>query len=115
MTKFVKNQFSSSGYIHYEFEGTRHFIARFKYAKGGAAAFISFLINNFEVEEYLAEMKAGKSPLPIVEAKGFVLPHIKKWLREAGLPQTQEGFQTFLSQQIAARETLAQRNGKLFV
>jgi hypothetical protein len=58
------------------------FVARFKYGRGGMGSFKSFLIKFFTVEEYFAERAKNVAPLTIVEAKGYILPHIKRWARE---------------------------------
>jgi hypothetical protein len=99
MTAFVKEKFNLfGGYLTYEGK----FIARFKYAKGSAGTFQTFLIKNFTQEEYF-EARKTMSPLPILQAKGYIQPHIKKWLKEAGLPVTREGYETFLQRQTSAR------------
>lgn len=94
MTKFVKSQFvNSSGYVTYN----NQFILRDKYNKSTGGK-ITFIIKNFEVEEYLGRLGAGESPLTILESKGYLLPHIKKWLKEAGLPVTIEGKKMLVEQ-----------------
>jgi len=108
MTKFNRDQFNKGGeYIEYcmvpmpcPFE-QRKFVARFKYAKGSKASFVSFLIKNFTVEEYFARLDAGEAPLLIVESKGYIQPHIKKWLREGGYPVTVEGKERYIRDQVA--------------
>ena len=96
MTAFIKDKFQKDGmYVSYE----GNFVARFKHQKGAKASFITFLIKNFTVEEYFAAMNAGTAPLTILYSKGYLLPHIKKWLREAGLPLTQAGYQTLLQRE----------------
>lgn len=69
---------------------------------GGAAGFASFMRKHFTVEEYFALADGGMAPLTILETKGYMLPHIKKWLKEAGLPTTREGYEEFVRRQIAA-------------
>ncbi len=106
MAKFEKALFDfHGGYLHYNTpEGERKFVARFKHVKGDRAGFTKFLIKNFSVEEYFNALEVEKkSPLPILEAKGYVMAHIKKWLRDAGLPETQEGQKMLLEQRIAVR------------
>ena len=72
------------------------FVARFKYAaKSSLGPFATFLRRNFTVEEYFALVDADKSPLKIAESKGFVLSHIKKWLKRDGYPQTREGYEAW--------------------
>lgn len=102
MTKFVKEQFESfGGYTTY---GADHrFVARFKYQRGASGSFITFLIKNFEVEEYFGRLEAGEAPLPILESKGYLMPHIKKWLKAGGYSLDKEGHKAFIRDQIAAR------------
>lgn len=105
MTKLDKTAFDcNGGYLTYRVAGEERarFVARFKYRAGDAASFRSFLIKNFSVDEYFARTKNGEAPLPILESKGYVLPHIRKWLREAGLPETQAGQQMLVAQRVAA-------------
>lgn len=110
MTKFVKENFYGSEYVDYNIggpTGVSKFVARFKYAKSGKASFISFLIKNFTVEEYFSRLEAGEAPLTILESKGYLLPHIKKWLKEGNYPVTKEGFDQMIQDQIAARAARA--------
>ena len=94
MTQFVKEQFAiDREYVHYNGK----FVARFKHKPGSKASFVAFLIKNFTVEEYFAARESGLAPLQIVESKGYILPHIKKWLKEAGLPLTREGVAMLLA------------------
>lgn len=71
------------------------FVARFKWQKSAAGSFIKFLRNNFTVEEYFDRLEAGESPLEIVQSKGYLLPVIRRKLREAGYPDTMEGFEQY--------------------
>ena len=90
MTKFNKESFDYfGGYLTYGPD--RKFVARFKYRKTDRASFQAFLIKNFTVEEYFALRETPNpdnclgnpyAPLEILEMKGYVLPHIKKWLKE---------------------------------
>jgi hypothetical protein len=101
MTKFDKEAFTArQGYVFYDGK----FVARFKYKAGAAMNFVAFLVKNFEVEEYFARLEAGETPLAVVESKGYVLPHIKRWLKARGLPLTQAGFQMMIRQDIEARK-----------
>jgi hypothetical protein len=96
MTKFVKANFvNSGGYVTYD----NQFVARFKYAKGSAGSFITFLIKNFTVEEYFKALETSP-PLTVLQAKGYLQPHIKKWLKEAGLPVTPEGFKQLVARDV---------------
>ena len=94
MTKFVRDSFrNSNGYITYNDK----FVARFKYKRDGAGSFVTFLIKNFTVEEYFDAYDAGIAPLKIVESKGYLLPHIKRWLKEFGYPVSQAGYKQYLN------------------
>ena len=94
MTQFIKAQFQVDGaYVRYD----NKFVARFKHQRNAKGSFITFLVKNFTVEEYFAAMASGLAPLQVVEPKGYILPHIKKWLKEAKLPQTREGYAMFMS------------------
>lgn len=111
MTKFTKdNLHLSDGYLMYHPNGIGHtawddrkFVARFKYGQGGGS-FKAFLIKNFTVEEYFAQYDAGVSPLKIVEEKGYLLPHIKTWLKRDGYPVTKAGFEQYIQDQIEKRK-----------
>ena len=100
MTKFTRDSFSGTEYVNYV-DG--RFVARFKYAKGGKASFLTFLTKNFTVEEYFARLSAGESPLAILQSKGYVQPHIVKMLKAAGLPPTLAGFNQLVEQRVDAR------------
>jgi hypothetical protein len=102
MTKFVKEQFTSGEYAMYN----GRFVARFK--RGGRASFLSFLVKNFTVEEYFQKLEGEKmAPLTILESKGYLLPHIKKWLKEGGYEVTPAGFRKMIEDQISARQAKA--------
>jgi len=102
MTKFIKERFSGTEYVNYVTpEGTSKFVARFKYAKGSKASFLTFLTKNFTVEEYFGRLEQGESPLPILQSKGFIQPHIKKMLKEQGYPVTQAGFEQLVQDNVA--------------
>ena len=91
MTKFTKDGFAGTEYVTYE----GRFVARFK--RGGRASFISFLVKNFTVEEYFHRIDAGEAPLAILESKGYMLPHIKKWLKASGYEVSSAGFNKYIS------------------
>jgi hypothetical protein len=95
MTAFIKTEFSGSEYINY---GGK-FVARFK--RGGKASFLSFLTKNFSVEEYFGRLDAGESPLKILESRGYLLPHIKKYLKQNGYEVSKVGFDKYIQEQIA--------------
>lgn len=96
MSKFVKSEFSTGEYATY----CGKFVARFK--RGGRASFLTFLCKHFEVEEYFSRLAAGESPLKILESKGYVLPHIRVWLKEEGYPVSPEGMRMMITDRIAA-------------
>jgi hypothetical protein len=95
-TPFTKENLITEGkYLTYMPQGydtpyaDRKFVARFKVA--GIGSFATCLRKYFTVEEYFARMDAGESPLPIAESKGYILPHVKKWIKKAGYPVTRAG------------------------
>jgi hypothetical protein len=91
VTKFDKSKFTSGEYAMYEGK----FVARFK--RGGRGSFLTFLVKNFTVEEYFARLDGGESPLTILESKGYLLPHIKRWLKEGGYEVSKAGMEKFLA------------------
>lgn len=108
MTKFVKDQFNKRGeYVEYYLDPMpcawerRKFVARFKYARGAKASFVTFLTKNFTVEEYFERMDKGESPMEIAESKGYVLPHIAKQLKAKGYPVTPQAFRKMIRDEIA--------------
>lgn len=113
MTSFKKENFRKDGmYLSYVLDETSEFydpqekyrgkfVARFKYQRGASGTFQAFLIKNFTVEEYFTLLVRGMAPLTILESKGYILPHIKKWLKEGGYPVTPEGREQFSKDQYA--------------
>ena len=97
MTKFIKAEFSGSEYIIYQGK----FVARFKYQKGSKGSFLTFLAKNFTVEEYFGRLEGGEAPLKIVESKGYLLPHIKKYLKQNGYEVSKAGFDKYIQEQVA--------------
>jgi hypothetical protein len=102
MTAFTKENLHKDGpYIFYAEPGDRwnhknhKFIARFKRI-AGAGSFMTHLRKNWTVEDYLAKMEE-KSPLDIVKETGYLLPHIKKWLKAADYPVTPAGYEQFVA------------------
>lgn len=93
MTKFVKEKFTGKEYTEYLVDGEWKFVARFK--RGGRGSFITFLCKNFTVEEYFGRLDAGEAPLTILESKGYLLSHIKRWLKEGGYEVSLAGFRKF--------------------
>lgn len=101
-TRFTKENLvkATGGYIDYRpngryFDEDNKFIARFRRGQGGAASFMTHLRKHWTVEDYLAEMEAGKAPLEIVKQTGYLLPHIKKWLKADGYPATVAGYEAW--------------------
>lgn len=67
--KFIKENFHfSGGYLNYYIDYKHHpkFIARFKYNAGDRHKFITKLIKNFTVEEYLMRLDNDEAPFQIV-------------------------------------------------
>ena len=97
MTKFTKENLHKDGsYVFFATPENRwnhkehRFVARFKVA--GVGSFMTHLRKNWTVEAYFAAMEAGEGPLTIVKQTGYLLPHIKRWLKEAGHPATRAGY-----------------------
>jgi hypothetical protein len=80
--KFERSSFLySSMWLTYVMpDGTNQFIARFRAGnKNSKASFLTFLINNFSVEEYVERLEVRReAPLTILESKGYVSPNMKK-------------------------------------
>lgn len=92
MAEFEKNKFrQAAAYVYYNGE----LIARFKYQKSAIGSFIKFLREHFTVEEYFARLEAGETPLKIASSKGYLLPVIRRKLREAGYDDTMEGYEQY--------------------
>lgn len=96
MTAFIKTEFSGSEIVSY---GGK-FVARFK--RGGKGSFLTFLTKNFTVEEYFGRLAAGEAPLKILESKGYLLPHIKKYLKDNGYEVSKAGFDKYIQEQVAS-------------
>jgi hypothetical protein len=104
MTKFTKQNLIKDGpYIHYRPEGGTYkdekFVARFKRV-AGAGSFMTCLRKNFTVEEYFTRLDAGEGPLPIAKSKGYLLPHIKRWLKNDGYPVNTAGYEAWHQNQM---------------
>lgn len=92
MTQFDRNKFRQAGmWVYYDSK----FVGRFKYQKSAIGSFIKFLRANFTVEEYFDRIEAGENPLTIVSEKGFLLPSMKKFLRDRGYDDTKEGYEQY--------------------
>ena len=95
--KFTKDnlQIKKGVNCNYIFFGPK-FVARLKYgAKTSAPSFRRFLIDNFTVEEYFERITNNEMPLDILKSKGYLLLHIRQWLKRDGYPQTLEGYQSW--------------------
>jgi len=105
MTKFTKENLITEGkYLTYMPQGyntphaDRKFVARFRTA--GVGSFATCLRKNFTVEEYFARLDGGESPLPIAQSKGYLLPHIKRWIKKAGYPVTKAGHDAWWAEEM---------------
>ena len=101
MTPFTKENLIKEGkYLFYQpvggTYGDRKFVARFRTA--GVGSFAAHLRKNWTVENYFARLDAGESPLPIAESTGYLLPHIKKWLKQDGYPTTKAGHDAWFKE-----------------
>lgn len=106
MTQFVKESFCGTEYTEYRIGTEVKFVARFK--RGGRGPFLTFLTKNFTVEEYFSRLEAGEAPLTILQSKGYLQPHIKKWLKEGGYEVSVAGFEKMIQDRIENRNKLAQ-------
>ena len=107
MTAFTKeNLIKSNEYVLYVSPSNPRgeFVARFKRGKGGMGTFMTHLRKNWTVEDYFAERDAGKGPLDIVKSTGYLLPHIKKWLKNDGYPTTKAGYDAWFKVYLAKFE-----------
>lgn len=84
------------------------FVARFRGGRGGGGvrSFMTHVIKNWTVEDYFAAMDAGQTPLEIVKTTGYLLPHIKRWLKDDGYPQTMAGYKAWCAARREAREVV---------
>jgi hypothetical protein len=101
MTKFIKSEFSAGEIATYN----GRFVARFK--RGGRGPFLTFLVKNFTVEEYFAQLEAGMAPLKILESKGYLTPTVVRLLKSAGYSQTVAGMRQYIEDKITSRQSLA--------
>lgn len=99
MTKFDKAGFNFDGmYLMYE----GNFIARFK--RGGMGSFKSFLVKNFNVEEYLKMVNEfNMTPSAVLATKGYVSSLMKKALIKMGYEPTIAGKSAYLDDAFAGR------------
>jgi hypothetical protein len=109
MTAFTKETLIKDGkYLFFAPQGRdtrygdRKFICRFRTA--GVGTFATHLRKHWTPEAYFTELDAGVSPLKIVEKTGYVLPHIKKRLKQRGYETTPAGFKQMIRDDIEARQ-----------
>ena len=108
-TPFTKSTLiNSGGWLAWGALGTatphaeRRFVARFKgRGGGGVKSFMTHLCRHHTVEEYFAAMDAGDTPLAIAKRTGYLLPHIKRWLKKDGYPQTPAGYEAWKARETA--------------
>jgi hypothetical protein len=105
MARFVKESFCGTEYVEYRTGTEVKFVARFK--RGGRGPFLTFLIKNFTVEEYFSRLDAGEAPLTILQSKGYLQPHIKKWLKEGGYEVSPAGFEQMVKNQTKLSQARA--------
>ena len=109
MTAFTKENLIKDGeYVVYRPEGAKthadyKFVARFKYgSKTSIGPFMTCLRRNITVEDYFAR-RENESPLEIAESFGFILSHIKKWMKADGYPLTREGYEAWMAWRVSRR------------
>ena len=56
---------------------------------------VRFLINHFTVEEYFDRIANNEMPNDILRSKGYLLLHIRQWLKRDGYPQNVEGYEAW--------------------
>lgn len=93
--KFQKSQFEYDG-MYLKYNGK--FVSRFKY--GGKTDFVNFLVKNFTVDEYFTKL-VGRTPMEVLESKGYVSAKVKKLLKFAGFEPTRAGVDAYIKQQSA--------------
>lgn len=76
MSKFQKANFEyHGGYLHYNHNGERKFVARFKYhGPVNKAKFVAVLKKHYSVDEYFAKL-ADHAPLQIFKDDGHLSFH----------------------------------------
>ena len=97
---FTKDNLLNDGkFVYFIEEGkAKRFVARFRI--GSPKTFMTHLRKNWTVEDYFTALEEpGTAPLEIVKKTGYMLPHIKKWLREGGYPVTPAGFEQMVKDQ----------------
>ena len=83
------------GYVTYDGK----FLGRFKHgASTSAKPFANFVLKNFTVEEIDALVASDPRGAPVYRAaedRGFVLSHIKKWMKRDGFAPTRANFRAW--------------------
>ena len=104
MAAFTKENLHRDGeYVYYSPNGNKWDrknnvgIARMR--MGAAGTFMTHLRKNWTVEDFFAQREMGKAPIDIVKATGYIMPHIKRWLKEDGFPQTMAGYEAWKLEQ----------------
>lgn len=92
----------SGGYLTYQ----ARFVARFKILRGAMGDFKRFLVTNFTPDEYFGRLENKEDPLPILQSKGYVQPHIRKELKRLGYPVNLEGFRQMMRDSAAQRQVV---------
>lgn len=88
---------NTTEYVHYNGQ----FVARFKYRpRGLKPSFMKFLKANFTPAEYFGLRAQNKTPVDILESKGWIAPHVKEMVEKAGFPGTPEGRNAFIKQRV---------------
>lgn len=100
--KFTKENIKVEGRwaFYVDADGKRHFLVRFR--TGGIKGFVNHLIKHHTPEEYLGKLEAGGTPIGITRETGYLLPHIKRWLKEAGYAPTHAGYKAWRAAEMAA-------------
>lgn len=104
MANFTKENLHRDGdYVYYAPNGNKwdrkNNISIARLRMGAAGTFMTHLRKNWAIEDYFAQRDLGKSPMDIVKMTGYLMPHIKKWLKSDGYPVTMAGYQQWSSDQ----------------
>ena len=79
-----KNLYVETKAIYYvDGEGAHRFVAHCK--RLPAKSMVSWMINHISPSAFFAAVSDGESMLAILEGTGYVLPHVRRWMREKGL------------------------------
>ena len=101
--KFKRDQFTYfGGCLNYtDDNGTERFVARFKYAATSSrGTWVTFMVKNFTVEEYFLALE-DSTPLQVMQGRGYVLSHIKTWMKRDGWTDlTYAGYKAWAAQRV---------------